>query len=394
VPLPPASGAERMPDLLVSTHTPVLRSGRAMRTYGLARALADGGGGLGLLYVRFGAPAPDESFRSIPGIELHEVVASRGASRLVAYLAARRRGVPHALARGVTPELAASTATLAARYGGRVIADGPTEAAALAGLAERLPVVYNAHNIESAFRGEFDTGGLGLRTLRAFERGVLRRSVESWVVSEADARAAQALCPGARVRVLPNVVDVARIAPVAAVPAARRAVFVGNFTYQPNVRALRFLLDEVMPRVWKGLPDARLRVVGTGGPPPPASYPRVEAVGFVEDIASAYAEVSCVVVPLLQGGGSPVKFVEAMAYGLPILATPRACAGLDVIDGEHCLVAEGGEAFATALSGLLRDGAPGLGERARLLAAERYSIEALTSLLAPGDAPSLPASAH
>ena len=44
----------------------------------------------------------------------------------------------------------------------------------------------------------------------------------------------------------------------------------------------------------------------------------------------------CAIVPLLQGGGTPLKFVEALAYGLPVVATPRAAAGLGV-DGEHYL---------------------------------------------------------
>jgi glycosyltransferase involved in cell wall biosynthesis len=101
----------------------------------------------------------------------------------------------------------------------------------------------------------------------------------------------------------------------------------------------------------------------------------------VQDLADAYAGVSVAVVPLLQGGGTPLKFVEALAYALPVLATPRAAAGLAARDGEHCLLAEGADAFAEALARVLRDGAPGLGERGRALAAERYSIEALTELL-------------
>ncbi len=85
---------------------------------------------------------------------------------------------------------------------------------------------------------------------------------------------------------------------------------------------------------------------------------------------------------MLQGGGTPLKLIEALAYGLPVVATARATAGLELSDGEHCLIAEGGEAFAAALLGVLRDGAPELGRRGRELVAERYSIETLTALLA------------
>ncbi len=41
-------------------------------------------------------------------------------------------------------------------------------------------------------------------------------------------------------------------------------MFVANFAYEPNRNGLRFLLDEVFPRVWKELPDARLALVGAG----------------------------------------------------------------------------------------------------------------------------------
>jgi glycosyltransferase involved in cell wall biosynthesis len=202
------------------------------------------------------------------------------------------------------------------------------------------------------------------------------------MVSEADAAAARELCPSVRVRLVPNVVDVHAIAPLAPDVAARRALFVGDFSYEPNRTGLDFLLGEVLPRVWAQLPDARLRLVGAGLEQPPSEDPRVEALGFVDDLADAYAGVSAVVVPLLQGGGTPLKFVEALAYGLPIIATPRAAAGLAVRDGEHCVLAEGAEAYAEELTRVLRDGAPGLGERGRALAAERYSIEALTEDLA------------
>jgi polysaccharide biosynthesis protein PslH len=370
-------------DLLVVTHTPVLRSGRAVRTYGVARALA-AGGGLTLLYARFGAAEPDAAFEAIPGVELCEVVPARGPRRVLAYGAARVAGVPDGFARGVSRELATAAARLAAEPGrGRVIADGPVAATALARLARRRPVIYNAHNLESGFRHDLDARGLGSPTqLRAFERGLLAGAAESWMVSAADIAAARQLCPAAQLRYVPNVVDVAAIAPVTPPASGQRAVFVANFAYEPNRNGLRFLLEEVFPRVWAELPAARLTLVGGGSERSPGTDPRVETLGFVEDLAAVYARASCAVVPLLQGGGTPLKFVEALAYGLPVIATPRAAAGLDVRDGEHCLIADDGEAFAAALVRVLRDGATELGRRGRALAAERYSIEALSELLA------------
>lgn len=374
-----------MRDLLVTAHTPVLRSGHVIRTYGVARALAAQGNGLDLLYVGFDAPEPDDAFRSIRGIRLHEVVPSRGVRRMLAYGRARLAGVPREFARGLSAELADDAARLAAEPDrGRVIADGPIVAASLAALARRRPVIYNAHNFESGFRPELTAGArldLHARTLRRFERGLLERASEAWMVSEADIAAARELCPGARLRCVPNVVDIEAIEPVRDLAAGERALFVASFFYEPNRRGLRFLLDEVFPRVWAELPDARLTLVGPGLEQPPSADPRIETLGFVEHLSEAYGRARCAVVPLLQGGGTPLKFIEALAYGLPVVATPRAAAGLDVHDGEHCLLAEGGEQFAAALVRVLRDGAPELGRRGRELVVKRYSVQALSELL-------------
>lgn len=371
-----------MNDLLITTHTPVLGSGQAVRTYGVARALA-ADGGLTLLYVRFGAGEPDAAFTAIPGVELVEVVPSRGLRRLLTYGSARLSGVPAGFARGISRELAGEAARLAAEPArGRVIADGPIAASALAHLARRRPVIYNAHNLESGFRHDLSAHGLGRRrALRAFERRLLARSAESWMVSEADIAGARELCPDARLRYVPNVVDVAAIEPVRSLAPEQRAAFVASFAYEPNRNGLRFLLEQVFPRVWAELPDARLALVGGGLSEPPSADPRVETHGFVTDLRETYASARCAVVPLLQGGGTPLKFVEALAYGLPVIATPRAAAGLDVHNGESCLIAEGAERFAAALVGVLGHGAPELGMRGRELAAARYSIEALSELL-------------
>jgi glycosyltransferase involved in cell wall biosynthesis len=371
-----------MKDLLVTTHTPALRSGQARRTYGIARALAAGEGGLTLLYVRFGAEAPDEAFRAIPGIELVEIVPSRGLRRLGTYAGARLAGVPVGFARGVSPELRRAAEALAdEKPQRRVIADGPIAAAALAALARRRPVIYNAHNLESGFRHELAHGAREQRGLRSFERRLLERASESWMVSATDMEAAHRLLPGARLRYVPNVVDVAAIVPQSAPPEGRRAIFVASFAYEPNRNGLQFLLGEVFPLVWEELPDARLSLAGGGLEGSPSGDPRVEALGFVEDLDAAYARARCAVVPLLQGGGTPLKFIEALAHGLPVIATPRAAQGLEVTDGWDCLIAPDAEAFAAGVIRVLRDGAPELGHNGRVLAAERYSIESLAGLI-------------
>jgi glycosyltransferase involved in cell wall biosynthesis len=355
-----------MSTLLVSSYTPVLGSGRAMRTYGLVRALALLGP-VDLLYARFGAPAPGREFAGIDGVRLHEVRPTRGRRRVLAVARALAAGVPRAVARGVSAELAEAATRLSAGHE-RVVADDPMAAVALGALGR--PVIYSAHNLESAFRDDWGS------RVEAFERRLLERSAETWMPSAADVAGACALAPAATVRLVPNVVDVAAIRPVAA--RGRQALMVADFTYRPNRDGLDFLLGEVVPRVTT---DMRVLVAGRGLDPPPAADERVRILGFVPDLEPLYAASACALVPLLSGGGSPLKFVEALAHGLPVVATPRAAAGLAARAGEHYLEGADGPAFAAALVRAL-DGAPALAAAGRALAEREYSIEALAARLA------------
>jgi polysaccharide biosynthesis protein PslH len=373
-------------DLFVTPRTPMLGSGQAMRTYGLVRALA-AGGPIDVLYVRHGGDEPSAEYRTIPDVTFHEVVPDRGLGRAVAFGRALVTGVPWGFARGVSAELGRAAERLAGQPGrGRVIVDGPIVAAATAALAERRPVIYNGHNFESSFRLEAGAVHLGEHfLLPRFERKVLERASEAWMVSHKDEEQARALAPRANVRYVPNVVDVTSIQPVA--PTGRqRALLVADFGWPPNLQAARLLVNEVFPLVWRELPSARLRLVGRGLPADIASDERVELPGFVENLRDAYAASDCVVVPLLTGGGSPLKFVEALAYGLPVVATPHAAAGLDTRAGEHYREGRDPAGLARALVDVLSSGDQDMAARGRALAEESYSIEALTRIVAADSA--------
>jgi glycosyltransferase involved in cell wall biosynthesis len=155
---------------------------------------------------------------------------------------------------------------------------------------------------------------------------------------------------------------------------------VADFTYHPNREGLDFLLSEVLPLAWETAPELRLLVAGRGLDGAGADE-RVSVLGFVDSLASLYASAACAVVPLLTGGGSPLKFVEALAYGLPVVATPRAAAGLDAQAGEHYLEGADAPGLARALVTALA-GAPAVGAAGRALAEREYSIEALVVRLA------------
>jgi glycosyltransferase involved in cell wall biosynthesis len=365
---------------LITSYAPARSSGTGLRTCGVIDALARHGP-VTVAYVPFDGEEPASDLLENPRITLRPIVPSRGPGRALAALRALARGAPWSLAKAASAEAVAVAERAEAHE--RVIADGPTMATALLGLAARRPLTYLSHNVESSFRGTW--------VLRRFERRILRTFATSWMASRPDVARARDLAgphattpAGAQIDVVyvPNVIDVAALGPCAAHRGGERILFVADFTYLPNRNGLAFLLDEVMPLVWERLPEAHLLLVGRGVNRAPEDR-RVEVLGFVEHLGDAYAQADCAAVPLLQGGGSPLKFIEAMAHGLPVVATPRAAAGLEVRADEHFLQADGAEPFAQALVQALSGGAGDLGARARALVESSYSIEALAEILAP-----------
>ena len=375
-----------MADLIVTPWTPGLGGGQRMRTYGIVRALA-ANGPVDVLYPALGDPEPSKEYKALANAAFHPVKPSRGLARGLAYLGAVATGVPPSFARGVSAELLSAVEELSEAPGRRrVIADGPISAALCARVARRRPVIYNAHNLESAFRRQARAAGDPLSgwMLPRFERRILELASESWMVSPKDMESARTLAPAATLKLVPNVVDVAAITPVGPSPGARRALMVADFGWPPNLEGAGFVRDSVLPLVWERLPDARLVLVGRGLDADfAAGEPRIEMRGFVTDLAEAYGSADCAVVPLLTGGGSPLKFVEALAYGLPVVATAHAAAGLDVQAGDHYLGGSSAGEVADALVHVLSSGAPEMAARGRALAQAKYSIEALTRILAP-----------
>lgn len=148
----------------------------------------------------------------------------------------------------------------------------------------------------------------------------------------------------------------------------------GSFRHKPNVIGFERLIREIMPRVWKRLPNARLRVVA--GPEPERFWKaavdrRVRLHGFVEDPRPFYAKADVVVVPLLVSAGTNIKVMEAMACRKAVVTTPVGCQGLGLRDGFDALIRAESRPFAEAVCDLLAN--PKL--RERVAAQARATVE-------------------
>lgn len=137
-----------------------------------------------------------------------------------------------------------------------------------------------------------------------------------------------------------------------------RLVFVGTMNYQPNADAVEYFVMQILPRIRDSFPRARFEVVGRH---PPKSllrlqdHPGVKIVGEVPDVRSYLLRADVSVAPMRIARGVQNKVLEAMAMGVPVVATAAAIQGIDVTDGQEVLVANQPEEFARQVVRVLRD---------------------------------------
>jgi polysaccharide biosynthesis protein PslH len=195
--------------------------------------------------------------------------------------------------------------------------------------------------------------------MRSWEPRMAARFDGVITVSEKDREALLRMQPGINVVVVPNGVDTRALTPLPREGRQKNILLVGSLGYAPNVDAAFLLHDRVFPLVRAEVPDCTLTIVGRDAPPGLKrldARPAVCIEGSVPEVRPYHAQALVSVVPLRAGGGTRIKILEAMALGTPVVSTRVGCEGIDIVHGEHLLIADSAEEMASAVVSILRDG--------------------------------------
>jgi polysaccharide biosynthesis protein PslH len=238
-------------------------------------------------------------------------------------------------------------------------------------LVNGSPTALNHHNIESHLlerRVAYETNALRRfylgresRKLREYEAAVAGEFDTNLVVSRLDGERLQTICPKAATAVLANGVDVEyfrRQSPISAVERGH-LIMVSGMNWFPNRDAVLLMADSIWPELTKVMPDARLTIVGTSPPPAilelAARDRRVIATGFVDDVRPYMERAQVYLCPMRVGGGTRLKILDALAMGVPIVATQMALEGIDVVPDTDVLVANNPGEFVSQIVRLVGD---------------------------------------
>jgi glycosyltransferase involved in cell wall biosynthesis len=254
--------------------------------------------------------------------------------------------------------------------------------------APGTPVVYDAHNAEVAIQQRAWQNDrrqprrwpvaaysrLQVPRIARFEAELCRQAEAVTCVSAVDAAALRHGQPALQPVVVANGIDLADY-PLAPPVANSTLVFTGKMDYRPNIDAALWFAREILPRVRRAQPAARLAIVGQKPVPALAALAGQEGIdvlGGVPDIRPHIADSAVYVAPLRMGGGTRFKLLEAMALGRPIVSTTIGAEGFDVQSGRELLLADSPEALADCVLKILAD--PALA--ARLVSQARSFVAA------------------
>jgi O-antigen biosynthesis protein len=175
------------------------------------------------------------------------------------------------------------------------------------------------------------------------------------VVSPTESKLLATLVPGVKVKIVSNIHENMP----GPKPFSERdgILFIGGFRHPPNLDAITWYVENVLPIIRKKVPQLVTTIIGSNAPPSLQKFAANDFViaGFVEDVTDHFHHAKLSISPLRYGAGVKGKVNLSMQYGMPVVATPVSTEGMYLEDGVNVLVADSAEAFADAVIRLHTD---------------------------------------
>jgi len=126
-------------------------------------------------------------------------------------------------------------------------------------------------------------------------------------------------------------------------------LFIGS-THTPNIDSIHYLYNEIMPLVWKKLPDVKVVIIGNvidkiGE----IKHSNFIFKGYIPDIKPFFISNKMMIAPLRFGAGVKGKIGQAFEYYLPVITTSIGAEGMNLINGENAILEDTSEGFANAI---------------------------------------------
>ena len=176
-----------------------------------------------------------------------------------------------------------------------------------------------------------------------YERRVVGWADEAWLISERDKLKLAEFRPQTNLHRIPNGVDLIRFFPADYKKPANTMLFVGHMGVFRNIDAVMYLVNEIMPRVRREIPDIQLKIVGAGTSQQLRDLEKhagVTVMGYVSDLNGQLNQSTVFVAPIRFSAGIQNKILEAMAAGVAVVTTSNVNEGISALPGQEILVGD------------------------------------------------------
>lgn len=221
----------------------------------------------------------------------------------------------------------------------------------------QIPIIYVAHDFEYGRVRQTTRNQIVRRFVHYVENRACKAATKVLSVSQSDMKEMQIWheIPTVKLALLPNTVDVDFLSNAHALydkvterkalgidASAFLLLFHGRMDYSPNLEALKFILNELVPALTGLGSNIKLIIVGARIP---KRYlgDKNEIISFYSDVPDMrrfLAVADAVIVPLSIGGGTRLKILESFAAKVPVISTAKGAEGIDCRDGYHILIAQ------------------------------------------------------
>ena len=266
------------------------------------------------------------------------------------------------------------------------------------GMAQYIPiakalgfkVILDEHNVEShlLFKASFSSLKTLPTTILAtqcafYERNFCQQSDHVVATSDIDASRLHKLAPYAKVSVIPSSVD-SKVYQNTRTQVGNSILFSGALDYFPNIQGLLWFVRKVLPRLRAALKSQCPAMVVAGSNPSREliemlRQDQIETYPNPPSMLPYLGDAAVVVVPILQGGGTRLKILEAMASARAVISTGKGAEGLVLSPGYDIFIADDADAFASGIVKLLNnpDLRAQLGQHAAATVDSRYDWQCM-----------------
>ena len=230
------------------------------------------------------------------------------------------------------------------------------------------PIVYNAHNCETALQRRHAHGerfplnillNLDADRLAALERRFIERCALITACSYDDINDLHALSSVATQRsvLIPNGVDIAQYDGIVGDTFTPRTLLIsGSMDWRPNQQGLMWFLHDVLPLLQARTENISIRVAGrmdAAFAEKIQAFSGVTAIPNPVDMSTELTRAHLILAPITASSGTRLRILEAWAAGRPVVTTRFGALGLEYEEGRELLARNEPDAFVDGILELL-----------------------------------------